>query len=799
MKKKRKLYLTRFLAMVCMIALAMTSVIMGAGSYTEEEKNLEGYDPYPVPTFESLFNLDTAGIGNYFNSIDVDDKGDYLLATQLRADSLDNSAIGWPDMPDAARSADRFVMKTQVDENGNIVPEWTQTLYALYNDPEDSNAAVNRYPKLTYAEFNNAVQLTDGSYVAVGSVFVNVSGSVPASTPINVTLSDLQGNHYPIQLHGLDRTKPRLWLVMHMQENGEVDYVNALFDGSTNFWAWGVAPTSGGGFVVTGASSGKIGDLQELYEGENASLGSGGAFVIKYNKNNAYNKNDSNSEAFTVEMMEKITTGVSYATYIKDVIPVSGGYILSGTTDVSQVVSTADAQSPVTVDQTKPAGIIMKIDESGKIVWLTQAQGTEYRSLILDGEVNIVAAGVKDYNAVVTKLNQSGDIISERVVEGSDEIFYDDFGQPYSAKNSFADVEQASDGGYLLMGYTDAPIEGDLVTNLGGQSNINGNYSRFTYVIKTDADFSTEGTFIVVGEIDEGSGHYNKLVAIPNGFVVAGTTEDDNGDFKNLLGSGRGLDAYAAQYTYDSDGDGIVNTRDYYIFDSDRYLPHPDDEDYKVDLNKAAAEENKFNDTIVYRDLLGMSSPVENVQLSFNGAVLTAPGAAFDTIFKGINGTLKFQYILNDTAFDVGNNKLVGAFDIDMLLNEAIVTSFGTYVKITVPLTGITDSSLAKLFYVNEGGALRLVAGAEFTSDSVTFITDHFSTYVVAEALAADDNEPIPTPDDNTQGTLNASGNLNPPSTGDSSFYLPVAIICILSAGALCALYLNRRKRDSIE
>lgn len=133
------------------------------------------------------------------------------------------------------------------------------------------------------------------------------------------------------------------------------------------------------------------------------------------------------------------------------------------------------------------------------------------------------------------------------------------------------------------------------------------------------------------------------------------------------------------------------------------------------------------------------------------------------------------------------NNAIVCSFNLNLAdANGAQIHSLGGKITVTMKLTDdelakITDAGTAILYYydTNTGKLVKMDATFDLKDKTVTFTTDHLSTFVVAQGTSVPD-APSPAPIPN-------------PHTGDSSNGLPVEAV-LLSAAALATLVCLRRR-----
>lgn len=159
------------------------------------------------------------------------------------------------------------------------------------------------------------------------------------------------------------------------------------------------------------------------------------------------------------------------------------------------------------------------------------------------------------------------------------------------------------------------------------------------------------------------------------------------------------------------------------------------------------------------QDRLSGLSGIDNVRFSAGGASLTIPAQYLNEMFAGDPGaTLRFEarespaetktalfQILGDNGY------LVGAFDLSLTLGMQNITDLGGLVKIALRLTDDQVATLInadagnwQLFYYNPitEEPETIEAGFNPTDKTVTFRTNHLSTYAIATAAAVNPGVP---------------------------------------------------------
>ena len=316
-------------------------------------------------------------------------------------------------------------------------------------------------------------QTSDGGYILGGYSRSGISGDKTEAS---------QGN--------------RDYWVVKLDGSGAISWQNTI-GGSMADDLKSIQQTTDGGYILGGESwSGISGDKTEANQGE------GDYWVVKLDG--------------TGNIVWQNTIGGSGNDGLRSIRQTSdGGYILGG-----------DSASGISGDKTETSQgntdyWVVKLDGSGAISWqntiggsgndfLYSIQQTSDGGYILCGESasgisgdkTEVVQGSKDY--WVVKLDGTGNIVWQNTIGGNSED------APLS-------IQQTSDGGYILCGYSSSGISGDKTeANLGGtdywivrldgtgnivrQNNIGGNSADAPYSIQQTSD----GGYILGGYSNSG-------------------------------------------------------------------------------------------------------------------------------------------------------------------------------------------------------------------------------------------------------------------------------------------------------
>jgi len=313
----------------------------------------------------------------------------------------------------------------------------------------------------------NAVQQTsDGGYIMVGLTFSNDG--------------DVSGNH----------GQSDVWVVK-LDDLGNLSWQKTL-GGSGDDHGWDIQQTSDGGYIAVGTTMSNNGDVSGNHGGFDV-------WVVKLDMMGNF-------------AWQKAFGGIS--TEFGQAIgqSIDGGYILVGLTysndgDVSGNHGSSDVW-------------IIKLDETGNLIWQKTlgGSGEDSGNAILqtsDGGYTVtgytesndgdVSGNHGGFDAWVVKLDIMGNFAWQKAFGGS-------------GMDKAVDIEQTSDGGYIMTGFTesnDGDISGnygsadmwvlkvDVIGNLLWQKTLGGANIDIAYAVQQTSD---EG-FILAGSSDSNNGH----------------------------------------------------------------------------------------------------------------------------------------------------------------------------------------------------------------------------------------------------------------------------------------------------
>ncbi|MBO8140214.1 MAG: T9SS C-terminal target domain-containing protein [Thermosipho sp. (in: Bacteria)] len=254
-------------------------------------------------------------------------------------------------------------------------------------------------------EYARSIQQTnDGGYIVAGTAYSN-DGDVTGN---NV------GNCY--------------WVVK-LDSNGNIEWQKAL-GGSSGDWADSIQQTSDGGYIVAGYTYSNDGDVSGNH-------GERDFWIVKLDKNG------------NIEWQKAL--GGSSGDWAHSIRQTSdGGYIVAG--------YTYSNDGDVSGNHGERDFWIVKLDNNGNIVWqktLGGSQWDEAYSVQQTSDRGYIVAGITWSNDGdvsgnhggddywVVKLDTNGNIVWQKTLGGS----------RYETASS---IQQTSDGGYIVAGYTDS-------------------------------------------------------------------------------------------------------------------------------------------------------------------------------------------------------------------------------------------------------------------------------------------------------------------------------------------------------
>ncbi|ADY55784.1 cell wall binding repeat 2-containing protein [Syntrophobotulus glycolicus DSM 8271] len=202
---------------------------------------------------------------------------------------------------------------------------------------------------------------------------------------------------------------------------------------------------------------------------------------------------------------------------------------------------------------------------------------------------------------------------------------------------------------------------------------------------------------------------------------------------------------------------GMGESRPYFklVFNLDTLSKAGDPDPDKIPVKEISADQDTV--TIGRNDIQGYTDRTQNIGLNFGDASITIPLQYLDSYLAGDpSGTGSLQLQKSEAAENekqgvisilTGNDTLVGAIELNLSLisgaNAQPVTDLGGRIKVTLSLTEAQVAQLdaadsMKLCYYNPATGLLENMGATFDLEkkTVTFYTDHFSTYAIVSTTS---------------------------------------------------------------
>jgi hypothetical protein len=444
---------------------AVTSPTPGLMIFNTDLQQLEVFTTFEwqiminsLPSVEKLFG---GALDDYVQSIQQTTGGGYIVA------GYSNSSASGNVTGTNHGLNDFWIVK--LNGSGNIV--WNKLLGGAGDD---------------YAL--SIQQTTDGGYIIAG--YTNSSSS-----------GDVTGNNHSLN---------DFWIVK-LDASGNIVW-NKLLGGNSFDDAYAIQQTTDGGYIVAGTTSSSA-------------------------NGNVTGTNNGNNDYWVVKLdgsgnivWNKLLGGNGYDIAYAIQQTTDGGYIVSGFTSSSasgNVTGTNHGSNDYWV---------VKLDGSGNIVWnkLLGGIGNDvgndiqqttdggyivagYTYSSANGDVTGANHGSNDY--WVVKLDGSGNIVWNKLLGGNSSEF---------AK----DIQQLADGGYIIAGYTNSSASGDVT----GTNHGNSDY----WVVKLDGSGNIVWNRLLGATgIDEA---FDIQQTTDGGYIVAGSTNSPaNGD---VTGANHGNNDY---------------------------------------------------------------------------------------------------------------------------------------------------------------------------------------------------------------------------------------------------------------
>lgn len=384
----------------------------------------------------------------------------------------------------------------------------------------------------TLSDDGGSIKATsDGGYVFAGRTSSNNG--------------DVSGNH-----GGLD------WWVVKTDALGDIEWQKAL-GGTADDIAYSVIQTADGGYAVAGWTESNDGDVTG-YQGNKdcwvvkldgtgtlvwqKSLGGpaeeefrhiiqtadGGYACTGWSFSNSGDASGLNGFRDTWLVKLDATGAITWQQMLGGLND-ERGYTVEQTADLGYIVSSLSNSSSgdVSANNGDLDYWLVKTDASGNIVWENNYGGS-------GEENNRGAVPTSDGGYIITGYTASSDIdvtgfngVQDMWVVKVDNLgviqWQNSLGGSLTDRGSF--ITQTADGGYIASGFT-ASSDGDVSTNQGGT----GDY----WIVKLTSTGTIDWEKTMGGSGFDAGG---KVAIIPNGYMMMGGTDSNNGDVTNNNGS----------------------------------------------------------------------------------------------------------------------------------------------------------------------------------------------------------------------------------------------------------------------
>jgi hypothetical protein len=469
---------------------------------------------------------------------------------------------------------------------------------------------------------------------------------------------------------------------------------------------------------------------------------------------------------------ERTVSGVDFASYNAVITTSDGGFVAAGSYCPNSTVMNE--------------AILRKYSSGGDVVW-TYTVGEDnlqnFASVVQTSDGGYIAAGNFD-NAAGTTTNG--------VIYKFNSLGVNQWQRSFSNDSGFEDIRQTADGGYIAAGSIMASSSNRVPlivrynasgTKLWDRTVTQDDYAQFSTVIPT-----TDGNFVAAGSSFSSANVNDALIKVydanggvlwsltiggtdlenfsdmkptaDGGLILVGTSSSSDGDFAGKITAGSAA-AFIVKLNsiYDKDGDGVPNNRDQYPLDATRSYD-------TSELNPAAAPSVQITGTqtgsgyagTVNSQTIASLAAGSNVGFDLDNVSVNIPVELLDSQLDGSvtdSITLTQSASPQDTISQASTlitagDTIVGAFDFSLQKISADgqtvedIHQLGGNAKVTIRLTDaqaalLTDISTARVYYFNTTtNALEPVdAVFDLQAKTVTFYTDHFSTYLIKAAGAS--------------------------------------------------------------
>lgn len=243
-------------------------------------------------------------------------------------------------------------------------------------------------------------------------------------------------------------------------------------------------------------------------------------------------------------------------------------------------------------------------------------------------------------------------------------------------------------------------------------------------------------------------------------------------------------------------------------------------DDANNSVAEIVAEDAALGSDVTYDDLDADAKSVYDKKFNFN--VKAANGVIAD------GASLSVTKVVAGSDYEAAKEATkeaashIAVFNIDLLRDGAKIQPNGN-IEFTVDVPDNFNSDLLAVYRLSSDGTSYVKLTSSVKDGKVTFVTDHFSTYIIAEEKQAvvpdDNNNNAGNEDNNANNNNNASNNEDSntnnsstaanneqasgsevsstvPTTGDTANYIIyiVAVLCAAAAG-VCAMTFKKRAK----
>ena len=352
---------------------------------------------------------------------------------------------------------------------------------------------------------NTVRPTSDGGYIIAG---------VTASDD-----GDVNGLHAPDSLGNI---YDDAWLVK-LDQDGVIEWQKCL-GGTGSDLAYDIQVTSDGGYILVAGTQSNDGDVL-------AAPGKG-VWVVKMSA--------------AAEVLWQRRLGGSRAETIRSVQQTAdGGYILAGSTN-SDDGDASGLHAPDNFGAYSDDFWVIKLDEAGVVQWQRCLGGTK-----TDRAYEVQQTSDGGFVVAGTTFSNDGDVTGFHVGAGSDSwvVKLDGLGNTQWSKSlgsggvvpnagggneEARSVQQTSDGGYIVVGWTDSNNSGDVSANHGPDDL--GYFRYDMWVVKLNATGNRVWDKCLGGTWEDFA--HSVQETSDGGFIVAGETGSTDGDVVGAIGNG---------------------------------------------------------------------------------------------------------------------------------------------------------------------------------------------------------------------------------------------------------------------